>query len=77
MKPGDILIVKPTDTDDPEALAHEGQRCRFSQFRESPSGSRFAFVQFSTQGRRVCLREQDLCPPPSGSDSADLPEAQS
>lgn len=31
-KSGDILVVIPMDPDDPEALAHAGERCQFDRF---------------------------------------------
>lgn len=57
---GDILMVQPQDTDDPEALAHAGQRCRFLRSVPAAIGGRLAVVQFSTQGRGFYLRPGDL-----------------
>jgi hypothetical protein len=57
----DILIVKPADPDDPEALAREGQRCRFLRYAEAPGKlATYCIVEFAAQGRRFYLRQQDL-----------------
>jgi len=57
---GSILIVKPSDDHDPEANRMEGQRCRLLQYRDIPVGGQLAMVQFSTQGRGIAFRLEDL-----------------
>lgn len=59
-KPGALAVVQPRDSDDPEALAHAGRRCRVVRSHRTPFGSMHIGVQFSTQGRTVYLRAQDL-----------------
>lgn len=58
-KPGDMLIVKPEDADDPEANRRAGQRCRYASSFSGPIHE-YCYVQFSTQGRLVAIRQQDL-----------------
>ena len=57
---GDILVITPQDPDDCEALAHAGERCQFSRYVDVPSGSRYAVVRFSTQGKSFHFRAGDL-----------------
>lgn len=53
---GERLIVAPSDADDPEAMAREGQACTF--VRMSPHG--FAVVRFSEDARKFYFRPKDL-----------------
>ena len=57
---GSILIVRPEDSDDPEANAMEGRRCRLLRYQDTSAGGEIAFVQFSTQGRAIAFRPDDL-----------------
>ena len=58
--PGETLIMKPQDADDPEALAHAGECCRFLRYAHGAVGSVYVFVQFAREGRPFCFRQADV-----------------
>lgn len=66
---GDTLIIIPMDPDDPEALAHAGERCRFERYVTVSFGSRYAVVRFSPEGHRFYFRPGDL-----GQDEKTIPQ---
>ncbi len=74
-KSGDILVVQPQDPDDCEALAHAGERCQLVRYVDVYSGSRYAIVRFTTQGRGFYFRSGDLVFAPQALEpSATVPE---
>lgn len=58
---GDALIVRPSDSDDPDAIAHAGESCTFVRRLDAPGGlSIYARVQFVGDPKERVLRMQDL-----------------
>lgn len=56
-QPGEILIIQPADTDDPEANQLAGQPCVFQRYVPHTG---HAVVTCEACGGRVYLRPQDL-----------------
>lgn len=57
-KTGDILVVKPHDTNDPDANAQQGKRCEFQRY--SAISKEYIVVKFSTKGKPMTFRAADF-----------------
>ena len=57
---GEVLIIVPSDGDDPEALKRNGERCTF--LRVAPVTGHCA-VQLESGGRPMFFRARDLVRP--------------
>ena len=55
---GDLLVIEPSDGDDPEAINRKGQTCRFLKYGVSG----YAAVEFPGSRRIIYFRPQDLQP---------------
>ena len=59
-RPGEVLIIVPSDGDDPEAVKRSGERCKF--LRYAPVTGHCA-VEFEGRGRPMFFRPCDLVRP--------------
>ena len=60
---GQRVVVRPSDSDDPDALARAGQSAVVLRQLDAPGGvSRYVRVRFATDDREQLMRAQDLAP---------------
>lgn len=58
---GDELIVRPSDADDPDAIAHAGETCTFVRRLDSPGPLlAYARVRFGDDPKEYVMRMRDL-----------------
>jgi len=56
---GEVLIIVPSDGDDPEAVKRSGERCTFLRY----SASGHCAVELEGKGRPMFFRARDLVRP--------------
>ena len=56
---GEVLIIVPSDGDDPEAIKRSGERCTFLRY----SASGHCAVELEGKGRPMFFRPRDLVRP--------------
>lgn len=54
----DVLVIRPADDDDPEALARKGQCCRFMRYGVTG----LAVVEIEGRTKPMYFRAKDLMP---------------